>query len=180
MKVKFNKARWSVDSEGTWLSVLVPHTEAVKFINTMKDREYTAELKEYRERRSLDANAYFWSLCNKLSEVIGIAPDDIYREMIHSVGGNFTVLPIRDDAVNGFIDIWQNKGIGWLCEVIGESKLNGYTNVRAYHGSSTYDTKQMSRLISLMVDECKANGIETMTPNELDALIRRWGDVQAD
>lgn len=177
MKVKFSKARWSVDSEGTWLSVLVPHTDAVKFINAMKDREYTAELKEYRERRSLDANAYFWTLCNRLSEVIGIAPDDIYIELIRSIGGNFTVLPIKSEAVDRFKEIWQSKGIGWLCEEIGESKLNGYINVRAYHGSSTYDTKQMSRLIDMMVSECKSNGIETMTPKELESLIERWGSA---
>lgn len=43
-----------------------------------------------------------------------------------------------------------------------------------YYGSSTYDMAQMSRLINLIVEDCKAQGIETMTPYELDALIGRW------
>ena len=44
-------------------------------------------------------------------------------------------------------------------------------------GSSDYDTAQMSRLIEIIIQECKAQGIETMTPRELDALVSRWGEV---
>ena len=35
----------------------------------------------------------------------------------------------------------------------------------------------MSQLIELVVADCKENGIETMTPRELDALVSRWGEV---
>jgi hypothetical protein len=37
----------------------------------------------------------------------------------------------------------------------------------------------MSRLIDAVVEDCKAVGIETMTPAELDALVSRWGEVSA-
>ena len=87
------------------------------------------------------------------------------------MGGNYEVLPVRDEAVETWIKNWKSRGIGWLCETIGESKLRGYTNVICYYGSSTYDTRQMSRLIELCVNECKAQGIETMTPQELAAMV---------
>ena len=56
-------------------------------------------------------------------------------------------------------------------------KRKGYHNVRSYLSSSDYDTAQMSQLIELVVADCKQNGIETMTPRELDALVSRWGEV---
>jgi hypothetical protein len=34
----------------------------------------------------------------------------------------------------------------------------------------------MSRLIDLIVQDCKAQGVETMTPFQLDALKERWGN----
>jgi hypothetical protein len=50
------------------------------------------------------------------------------------------------------------------------SKINGCTNVILYYGSSTYNTAQMSLLIDHLVQDAKALGIETMTPQELEAL----------
>ena len=57
---------------------------------------------------------------------------------------------------------------------VNPSKIEGCKNVTLYYGSSTYDTRQMSRLIDLVVQDCKEQGIETMTPFELDALKERW------
>ena len=56
----------------------------------------------------------------------------------------------------------------------GESKLEGYVNVISYYGSSEYDTAQMSRLIDLLIAECREQGIETKTPAELAALMEEW------
>ena len=68
----------------------------------------------------------------------------------------------------------QGKGVGWVCEILGESKLDGYTNVITYYGSSTYDSLQMSRLINLIQEECKQYGIEVMTQAELALLMDGW------
>ena len=73
---------------------------------------------------------------------------------------------------------WERNGIGWMAETF-PSKLKGCVNVTVWYGSSTYDTEQMSRLIDAVVEDCKAVGIETMTPAELDALVSRWGEVSA-
>lgn len=56
--------------------------------------------------------------------------------------------------------------------------IKGYHNIRSYISSSDYDTAQMSRLIDLVVEDCRENGIETMTPKQLDALKSRWGEAQ--
>lgn len=43
-----------------------------------------------------------------------------------------------------------------------------------YYGSSTYDTKQMARLIDLVVEDCKQQGIETLPPEELERMALEW------
>lgn len=46
--------------------------------------------------------------------------------------------------------------------------------MRAYNGSSSYDTKQMSRLIDYVVQDAKSLDIETMTDRELSLLKEGW------
>ena len=46
--------------------------------------------------------------------------------------------------------------------------------VRAYYGSSQYNTKQMSRLIDMVVEGAKELGIETLTPEELARIKEEW------
>jgi hypothetical protein len=104
-------------------------------------------------------------LVGQLSVKIGVSPEDIYRSYIKDIGGNYEVVPIRDDAVDAWTKNWKSKGIGWQCDLIGDSKLRGYKNVICYYGSSTYDTKQMSRLIELCIADCKEQGIECATPD---------------
>ena len=65
--------------------------------------------------------------------------------------------------------------MGWLTNTL-PSKIPGCTNVILYYGSSAYDTNQMSRLIDRIVQDCKDAGIETLTPDKLDAMKAGWGD----
>lgn len=45
----------------------------------------------------------------------------------------------------------------------------------SYHGSSVYDTKQMSRLIDNLIQDAKAVGLETMSERERSLLLTEWG-----
>lgn len=176
MRLMFDEAKWTMDSSGAWLMLKVDNfKEATQFCDEMLEgKQYTADLKQYRQRRSLDANSYCWVLIGKLAAKIGIPKESVYRALIREVGDNYTIVPIRNDAVEKWITNWQSKGIGWVCDVLGESKLEGYTNIVTYYGSSTYDSKQMSTIISMIVGECKAQGIDTMTPQELSLLMEGW------
>ena len=175
MKVLFKDAQWMMNTDSAWLMLKVNLRDATAFCDEMKDgKVYEADLKEHRKKRSLDANAYAWTLLGKLANKVGLPKEEVYREIIKDVGGNYEVLPIRNDAVDKWISNWSSKGIGWVCDILGESKLDGYTNVITYYGSSTYDSLQMSRLINLIQDECKQHGIEVMTPAELALLMDGW------
>lgn len=175
MKILFDKAQWMMNTDSAWLMLKVDLRDATAFCDEMKDgKVYEADLKEHRKKRSLDANSYCWLLLGKLASRVGLSKEDVYREFIKDVGGNYEVLPIRNDAVDKWISNWQSKGVGWVCDILGESKLDGYTNVITYYGSSTYDSLQMSRLINLIQEDCKQYGIDVMTPAELALLMDGW------
>lgn len=144
-------------------------------VDDLKDKEkLSIEVKPYREKRSLDANAYFFSLVDKLSQKLNIPKTEIYRNAIKEIGGVSETVCVRESAVERLCDGWRKNGLGWQTDTF-PSKIEGCTNVILYYGSSTYDKEQMSRLIDNIVQDCQAVGIETRTPEELANLISLWG-----
>lgn len=146
--------------------------DTIEDLEEFQDKKINVELKQHRNNRSLDANAYCWVLINKIAEKTDVPAKDIYKDAITYVG-SYEVLPIKDEAVNKFIEAWSKRGIGWICQT-SKSKLKGYTNVLAYYGSSSYDTKEMSKLIDVIIEECKQWNIETLTPDKLSRLKEEW------
>src|SRR5690554_1779213 len=69
------------------------------------DKLLTVEIKKYKKKRSLDANAYMWVLCQKIAEVIGSTKELVYKKIIKDVG-QFEILPIREDIVDVWIERW--------------------------------------------------------------------------
>lgn len=133
----------------------------------------TLEVKKKGRKRSLDANAYCWVLLDKLSEVMQVPPAELYRNAIREVGGVSEIVPLRNDAIPMWIKNWSRNGVGWMCDVLDACKKEGYTHVKCYYGSSTYDTRQMSRLIDGIVQDCQAVGIETDT-GYINSLLEAW------
>lgn len=125
---------------------------------------------QYREKRSLDANAYLWVLLQKLAEVMRSDKWSIYLQMLKRYG-QFTYIVVKPNAVDGVKKQWRE------CEEIGEIDVNGTKAVQmlCYYGSSTYDTKEMSVLIDGVVSECQELGIKTISPEELRQMKERWG-----
>lgn len=130
-------------------------------------------VKKYREKRSLDANAFCWVLLGKLSEKLAISREVIYREMVRDIGGNYEILPVKAEAVERFCEAWKGNGIGWITDTF-PSRLAGYVNVMAYYGSSTYDMAQMHRLLEAIIAECRSQGIETRPKEEIEAMMQMW------
>lgn len=181
LEIQFDKAKWMQDSDGVWLTLRVKApTVARKFVAAMKEKLYVAKLMEYRQKRSLDANAYTWVLCQKISEAVGnITKEDVYRQAVRQCGP-FDIVPIRDEAVDDFIARWRTQGLGWFAEIEDESKLEGFTRIIMYYGSSTYNTQEMSVLLDNIITEAQELGIETKTPDELAAMKAGWGSAQTN
>ena len=136
-----------------------------------KDIEVT--VKQYRQKRSLDANAYAWVLTDKIASVMGIPPKQVYRDAIRDIGGVSQVVLVPIRAADKFRKIWSERGIGWQTETL-ESRIPGAVNMVLYYGSSVYDTAQMSALIESLVQEARQLGIETRPQEEIDSLLREY------
>ena len=140
----------------------------------LKDIEkLSIEIKQYRARRSLDANAYCWVLIDKIAENQGISKEEVYRECIKNIGGNSEIVCVKNEAVDRLCEGWRRNGIGWQTDTF-PSKIVGCTNVILYYGSSVYDTKQMSLLLENLIQDCKALGIQTETPEAIAKMKSLW------
>lgn len=172
---------------GKLLQIPLPEnvlTSAETLLQAIKDgKEVTVEVKLKKRHRSLTANSYMWLLCQKLAEELsknGITTkEDVYREAIRKCSIKPFIMPVRDDAVERWKNVWAGQGIGWVTEDYGKAKTPGYTLIASYPGSSTFDTAEMARLIDYLVDECHTLGIETRPQEEIDSLLAEWSDRNA-
>lgn len=143
----------------------------------LKEKELDIEIKRHRERRSMTANSFCWAICTEIGNAMipPVPKEEVYKQAIRDVG-EYEPLPIKAEAVSTFQERWQGKGTGWFAEVIDDSKLPGYKLVFAYYGSSTYDTKTMSRLIDHLIDETEQMELTIpLSKKEVDRLKETWG-----
>ncbi len=129
------------------------------------DKEY--EVKEHKQKRSLDANAYYWVLVNKIAEALNQKKEYIHREMLRFYSETYSVLLPAEQDITGLIKYYDVEST-----IKRGDKL--FKVYKAYLPSSEMNTKQMSKLIDGVVSEAKQLGIETLTPNEIEELKLRW------
>jgi len=134
---------------------------------------YLITLEKESKKRSLNANAYLWVLCDKIAKKVGASKETVYKKNVREVGVFDVVEVANGEAVAKFIDRWEHMGVGNMAEPIGSAR-DGYTNIVAYYGSSNYDTNEMTRLIDAVVDEAKSLGIETLTDDEILRMEASW------
>ena len=130
-----------------------------------KDKQF--ELKEYKEKRSLNANNYYWNLVTELGNVLKMDKEDLHFLLLQKYGQSEMISVVADIDIKNYLKYYAEAG---------ESVLNGKTfkHYKVYKGSSEMDKKEMSILINGLVEECHIQGIETKTPAEINSLLERW------
>lgn len=101
----------------------------MSWLKSRKDRDYDLIIKEHRQKRSLDANAYAWVLIGKLAAAMHIKPVEVYRQQIMEVGDNFTPMCVREKDVKRFVACWERNGLGWITQDLGPSQVPGCRNL---------------------------------------------------
>lgn len=150
--------------------------EAINCYDNLKGKDkLTFKIGRYTESRTKDANRYFWALCEKLAEKMNTTKLDIYLNSIKDVGV-FYDDEIEVDKVQRRRKAWEMIGTGWLTERVDFSADGNKEVIRFYYGSSSYNKKQMGRLIENVVQDCQAVGVETRTPEQLAQLVSLWGE----
>lgn len=139
-------------------------------VDDLKDKDkLSIEVKEYRERRSLNANAYAWSLIGQIADIVRAGKDEIYLMLLKRYGQSELISVLSHVPIRNYVKYFEEAG---------ESKLNGknFTHYRVYKGSSEFDTREMSIFIDGVVSEAKDLGIQTETPNQIAEMKARWGE----
>lgn len=137
--------------------------------------------KKYREKRSLDANAYYWQLITKLSGVMRLSKPHLHNMMLRRYGQPeiidgrmvYVVLPDSDSGEKT-ANRAETYHIRPTSEVHAGNDGKRFRTYVMLRGSSTYDTREMSHLIDGLVQECREQGIETMPPEEFECMMEAY------
>lgn len=160
-------------------------------LDAVRDKPLRITVKRWKEKRSLDANSYYWVLLSKLAELMKISKPRAHNLMLRRYGQNLII-----DGAGAYIRIPDTEKAEEIALEASEFHVrptsevvtgNNGVDYRTYVmllGSSQYDTAQMSHLIDGLVGECKEVGIETATPDELRHMLelyeqnrrRRYGE----
>ena len=145
-------------------------TEAINNIGLCEKLSIT--VKKFRQKRSLDANAYCWAIITKIANHPDIksSKEEVYEEMLQKYGFLY-----QDEE--GYIPVTVKAGVD-MSKIEGHWKFyksNGkFDSYLMIKGSSEYDTVEMSHFIDMVVQEAKELGIETLTPDELERIKATW------
>ena len=136
-------------------------------------------VKQFREKRTITQNAYYWKLLEELKNVLRIGDDEAHVLMLQRYGQI-----AEDENGNKIIFSLMSHiapvGILKYSKELGKKTLNvdgkdvEFTHYKALKGSSEMSTLEMSILIDGLISECKEVGIETDTPEELERLKGEW------
>lgn len=152
----------------------------------LKDCEkLSLEIKKYRRKRSLDANAYHWVLVGKLAKVLGMSNAEVHNMALRGYGQPeiyegkcvYMTIPDTDDA-RLKVDNAMDYHLSPTSQVREGNDGVMYRTYKLMRGSHTYNTEEMAMLIDGMVTLCKEAGIpdaEIATPDEKRILKERYG-----
>ena len=165
------------DTSKPKISLLLDTNDKDIILQLKKENKLNIELKKWFQKRSLDANAYCWVLCDKIAKELSKDGNAITKEQIYKDGilqiGTFEPMIIELKAYDNFKRIWEKQGLGFLVQEV--SRKDKCIKVHCYYGSSTYDSKEMSLLIELLVGLAESLNIETKSQAEIDSLLESWG-----
>lgn len=145
----------------------------------------SVEIKRYRAKRSLDANAYHWVLVSKLAKVLGLTNAEVHNMALRLYGqpevyegkGVYMTIPDTDDARKK-ADNAMDYHLSPTSQVREGNDGVMYRTYKLLRGSHTYNTEEMARLIDGMITMCKESGIpdaEIATPDEKRILEEKYG-----
>lgn len=140
------------------------------------------KLSEHKKGRSLNANAYYWTLIGKLSKVLKISTSYCHNVMLRRYGvlelvddtPVYMLIPDTDEAERK-ADEAETFHIKPTSNVREGKDGKMYRTYMLLKGSHSFDTAEMAALISGLRDECTQVGIPVETPDEIANLLSLMG-----
>lgn len=160
---------------GEWLVSFTTRDHPGQIFDELKEVPVSIEIKKASKHRSLSANNYAWALIDKIAAKTGVPESEVYQQAIREIGGVSDYYGMKEEAFEAFSEIWTKGHLGRQVQVIPGSAKPGWINVRAWKGSSDFDSAQMARLIDSLIQEAESQGIPTVTEKEIERMKAQWG-----
>jgi hypothetical protein len=151
---------------------------ALSMVDSLKTLEkLSVTLGKFRKKRSLDANAYFHLLANKIAVKMNMSDDEAKKWLVKSYGtlardedGNLigAMLPSGVD-----VERFYPYARDYKTEIRDGKEFTCYL---FYERTRDLDTAQFARLLEGTITEAKQLGIETKSREELDSILKQWGN----
>ena len=154
---------------------LILHINEPFGIDDLMDKELRLKLTQWRNARSLNANAYFHLLCDKLADELKMSKPRMKNLLLFRYGqkardkdGKLAIIKTNADEE----ELLERED--FHCWPWKQAPDGTPMYVLLQH-SRFFDTKEMSVLIDGTVAEAKAQGIDTLSPNEVEEMKQKWG-----
>ena len=141
------------------------------------DGEVTIKITKSRNKRSLNANAYFHVLVGKIAEKLHISKQRAKNILL----GKYGQREILDQGpmivtIIETVDMLEREDIH--CVPVGHGVVKGknFTHWAVLKPSHEYDTREMAALIDGTIEDAKELEIETMTPAEIERMKAAWNN----
>lgn len=155
--------------------------ETTESLEALQDKELRLTAKRWREKRSIDANSYYWQLISQLARKLKISTARCHNIMLRRSGVPelidgltvYILLPDTDKAEEQALE-----SAAYHLSPTSKTDWNKDGRVRSYmllKPSHEMDSEEFSGLVSNLAEECKEQGIETMTPDEIAHMIAAMG-----
>ena len=129
------------------------------------DKEFVLE--EYKEKRSNNANSYFYVLVNKIADVLHKSKDEVHDDMLKQYGQVMTTSVLASIDMTGYYEYFDYLGTS----VLNDKEFKHY---KIYKPSHTMNSKEMSVLIDGVVQEATDLDIPTLDNAKINKLIESW------
>ncbi len=180
MKIKATFKDLSNGVQGTTLALQIDKDSVFNlrraFNEKELDGELSVEIKKWRNTRSLNANAYFHTLVNKIAEKLNASDSEVkirlnleYGKPAVDNGGNPVVIKLPKE-----VDIKQFYTYSkWIADKEEPSGIET-SYYMLYKQTHTLDTKEMARLIDGTIQEAEELGIETLDNLQINRIKESW------
>ena len=139
----------------------------IAWLSGQKDGEF--EVKSYKPKRSLSANSLLWQCLGEIAEYQQTDKWSVYLKYLREYG-KFTYICVKPSAVDAVKKQWRES------EEIGEIRINGKKAIQmlCYFGTSTYDTKEFSHFLDMVITDMRDMGLVPPTEREVMKCLERY------
>lgn len=160
--------------------------ELIMMLLNVQDKDKVFELKEHRKKRTLTQNAYYWTLATQIAHKVNLSVAEVHNRLLRDFGqleiieGSAVRTPLPDtEETERKVNRMSTVHLKPTSQISVGTDGVTYRTYVLLRGSSTYNTLEMTQLLNGCIQEARQQGIETLTPAELERMRRDEEEAEA-